>query len=127
MSVYVLEMGRPVKIKDLAETMIQLAGLEIGRDIEVKMTGLRPGERLDELLLADSEHQVDADCPGIFGVETGRIPLGVVNEQIAQIEAATETGDRNALYQALKSIEDAIVHTPAAGQEPASNVHRLHS
>lgn len=123
MSVYVLEMGRPVKIKDLAETMIQLAGLEVGRDIEVKMTGLRPGERLDELLLAESERQTDADCPGIFGVETGQIALKVMREQIEFIEASIDTGDRNTLYQALKTVEDSIDHTPIA---PGATVHQLH-
>jgi len=132
MSVYVLEMGRPVKIKDLAETMIQLAGLEIGRDIDIKMTGLRPGERLDELLLAESERQVDADCPGIFGVETGKIPLAVMEEQIRVIEAAIETGDRNVLYKTLQTIEANIDYAPAALTDAAlaesgSNVHRLHS
>jgi hypothetical protein len=44
-SVYVLEMGQPVKIVDLAERMIRLSGLEPGRDIEVVFSGIRPGER----------------------------------------------------------------------------------
>ena len=45
-SVYVLNMGHPVKIVDLAERMIRLSGLEPGHDIEIVFTGMRPGERL---------------------------------------------------------------------------------
>ena len=114
--------GRPVKIKDLAETMIHLAGLEIGRDIEVKMTGLRPGERLDELLLAESERQVDADCPGIFGVETGNIKLAVMQQQIDVVEAALDSGDRNTLYHALKTIEEN--HRTCAGDFNKRRIQR---
>ena len=48
-SVYVLNMGQPVRIVDLAERMIELSGLQVGRDIEIVFTGVRPGERLNEI------------------------------------------------------------------------------
>src|SRR6266566_249182 len=51
-AVYVLNMGQPVRIVDLAERMIRLSGLEPGRDIEIKFIGIRPGERLHEILFA---------------------------------------------------------------------------
>ena len=54
-SVYVLNMGQPVKIVDLAERMIRLAGLEPGRDIDIVFTGTRPGERMQEVLFARGE------------------------------------------------------------------------
>ena len=54
-SVYVLNMGQPVKIVDLAERMIRLSGLEPGRDIDIIFTGIRPGERLHEILFAREE------------------------------------------------------------------------
>ncbi|WP_280671317.1 nucleoside-diphosphate sugar epimerase/dehydratase [Dysgonomonas sp. PH5-37] len=53
--IYVFDMGEPVKIMDLAKRMIELAGLRLGRDIDIKVTGLRPGEKLYEELLNDSE------------------------------------------------------------------------
>ncbi|MBD65311.1 MAG: hypothetical protein CME62_08890 [Halobacteriovoraceae bacterium] len=53
--IFVLDMGDPVKIYDLAKQMITLAGLNIGEDIEIKFTGLRPGEKLFEELLTDTE------------------------------------------------------------------------
>jgi FlaA1/EpsC-like NDP-sugar epimerase len=54
-SVYLLNMGQPVKIVDLAERIIRLSGLEPGRDIQITFTGIRPGERLHEILFARDE------------------------------------------------------------------------
>lgn len=54
--IFVFDMGEPVKIKNLAEEMIRLAGLKVGHDIEIKYTGLRPGEKLTEELLASKEN-----------------------------------------------------------------------
>ena len=68
-SVYVLNMGQPVKIVDLAERMIRLAGLEPGRDIDIVFTGARPGERMQEILFAREEPMVDI---GIVGVVAAR-------------------------------------------------------
>lgn len=55
--ILVFDMGQPVKIVDLAKRMVQLSGLEIGKDIEIKYTGLRPGEKLYEELLSDKENR----------------------------------------------------------------------
>jgi FlaA1/EpsC-like NDP-sugar epimerase len=54
--IYVFDMGESVKIIDLAKKMIRLSGLELGKDIEIKITGLRPGEKLYEELLAKDEN-----------------------------------------------------------------------
>src|SRR5882724_2794439 len=58
-SVYVLNMGQPVKIVDLAERMIKLSGLQPGHDIDIVFTGMRPGERLNEILFAFEEETVE--------------------------------------------------------------------
>src|SRR4051794_9636191 len=58
-SVYVLNMGQPVRIVDLAERMIRLSGLQPGHDIEIAFTGMRPGERLNEFLFANEEPMVE--------------------------------------------------------------------
>ena len=68
-SVYVLNMGQPVKISDLAERMIRLSGLEPGRDIQIVFTGIRPGERLNEILFAREEANSGI---GISGVVAAR-------------------------------------------------------
>jgi FlaA1/EpsC-like NDP-sugar epimerase len=54
--VFVFDMGQPVKIIDLAKRMIQLSGLVLGRDINIEVSGLRPGEKLYEELLASEEN-----------------------------------------------------------------------
>ncbi len=56
--VFVLDMGEPVKIVDLAKDMIRLSGLELGRDIEIVFTGMRPGEKLHEEIFFDEESMV---------------------------------------------------------------------
>ena len=60
------DMGESVKIIDLAKKMIQLSGLELGKDIEIKITGLRPGEKLYEELLAKEENTLPTHHPQIL-------------------------------------------------------------
>lgn len=64
--IFVFDMGSPVKIVDLATRMIELAGLTPGKDIDISFTGLRPGEKLYEELLATKENTVPTDNPKIF-------------------------------------------------------------
>jgi FlaA1/EpsC-like NDP-sugar epimerase len=64
--IFVFNMGKPVKIVDLAKKMIQLSGLEIGKDIEIAFTGLRPGEKLYEELLAQEENTIPTHHPQIL-------------------------------------------------------------
>ena len=64
--IFVFDMGESVKIIDLAKKMIQLSGLELGKDIEIKVTGLRPGEKLYEELLAEEENTIPTHHPLIL-------------------------------------------------------------
>ena len=64
--IFVFDMGESVKIIDLAKKMIQLSGLELGKDIEIKVTGLRPGEKLYEELLAEEENTIQTHHPLIL-------------------------------------------------------------
>lgn len=64
--IFVFDMGTPVKIADLARRMIELAGLVPGKDIEIKYTGLRPGEKLYEELLATKENTLPTENEKIF-------------------------------------------------------------
>jgi FlaA1/EpsC-like NDP-sugar epimerase len=64
--IFVFDMGESVKIIDLAKKMIQLSGMELGKDIEIKITGLRPGEKLYEELLAKEENTLTTHHPQIL-------------------------------------------------------------
>jgi FlaA1/EpsC-like NDP-sugar epimerase len=66
---YLLDMGDPVRIQDLAEQMIRFYGFEPGRDIKIEYIGLRPGERIDEQLWGSNEIPVETEHPRIRRVE----------------------------------------------------------
>jgi O-antigen biosynthesis protein WbqV len=102
-SVYVLNMGQPVKILDLAERMIRLSGLEPGRDIHIEFVGTRPGERLNEILFARGEEA--SDGIGISGIVAARPvapSLEVVRTWLARLESAVAHEERAAI--------DAVLH-----------------
>ena len=64
--IFVFDMGKPIKIEDLAKKMIKLSGLQEGKDIEIKVTGLRPGEKLFEELLSEEENTIPTHHPKIL-------------------------------------------------------------
>ena len=64
--IFVLDMGQPVKIVDLAKQMIELSGFKVGDDIEIKFTGLKPGEKLFEELQHKTEQYTATDHPRIM-------------------------------------------------------------
>jgi FlaA1/EpsC-like NDP-sugar epimerase len=101
-SVYVLEMGQPVKIVDLAERMIRMSGLEPGLDIEVVFTGMRPGERLNEILFASEEPTVDIGIAGIMAAKPNEPPMQTLRKWLADLEAAIAANDRATIKAVLK-------------------------
>lgn len=64
--IFVLDMGEPIRIMDLAEQMIRLAGLKPGKDIRIDITGIRPGEKLYEEVFHGAEPPVATECPGVL-------------------------------------------------------------
>jgi FlaA1/EpsC-like NDP-sugar epimerase len=101
-SVYVLNMGQPVRIVDLAERMIRLSGLEPGRDIEIAFTGVRPGERLNEILFAADEPTADIGIAGIVAARPVSPGLDTLRGRLAALEQALRRNDREAIYRALQ-------------------------
>ena len=96
-AVYVLKMGQPVRIRELAERMIRLAGFEPGEDIEIQVTGARPGERLNEILFAREEPRVQlAGIDGVMAAKPVFADRPVLEGWISRLRAAVETGDRSA-------------------------------
>jgi O-antigen biosynthesis protein WbqV len=101
-SIYVLNMGQPVKIVQLAERIIRLSGLEPGRDIEIKFTGIRPGERLHEILFAREEETVEIGIPGIVAAKPVQPSLVTVRAWMATLEQAIAANERAAVYTVLR-------------------------
>jgi FlaA1/EpsC-like NDP-sugar epimerase len=101
-SVYVLNMGQPVKIVDLAERMIRLSGLEPGHDIEIEFTGMRPGERLHEILFATEEPPVQIGVAGIMAAKPNEPPMQSLRRWISALEQAIASDDRSTIRSILK-------------------------
>jgi FlaA1/EpsC-like NDP-sugar epimerase len=86
--VFVLDMGEPVKVLDLATDLIRLSGLEVGTDIEIRFTGTRPGEKLYEELFFDGESAVATDHPKVLRARNGTLPIGMSTVVDVLLEAA---------------------------------------
>ena len=101
---FVLDMGQPVKILDLAESMVRLSGFEPYKDIDIIETGLRPGEKLYEELLVNKDEMTKTSNEKIF-IETDTVPS---REEIAsaleKLKAACDTCDDETVRKALQEI-----------------------
>lgn len=101
-SVYVLNMGQPVKIVDLAERIIRLSGLQPGYDIEIVFTGVRPGERLNEILFAHEEPTADIGIAGIVAARPNEPPLDTLQRWLSTLEKAVGSEQRSVIVSVLK-------------------------
>jgi O-antigen biosynthesis protein WbqV len=108
-SVYVLNMGQPVRIADLAERMIRLVGLEPGRDIDVVFSGIRPGERLNEILFAPDETTAEIGIPGIVATRPVRPTLDELRRQLGELTDALASNDRDAVFRLL-NLSNLAIH-----------------
>lgn len=101
--IFVFDMGESVKIIDLARKMIQLSGLEEGKDIEIRITGLRPGEKLFEELLAAEENTVSTHHPKILKAKVREADL-MMKEKIAQLVELFQTQQNDLMVSKMKEI-----------------------
>jgi O-antigen biosynthesis protein WbqV len=114
-SVYVLKMGQPVRIYELAERMIRLAGSEPGEDIEISVTGTRPGERLHEILFAREEPRAEIGIDGVMAAKPIFADRARVDLWLDRLSRAVAAGDRNAAEQVF---EEAIPEFKRRLQSP---------
>ncbi len=108
--IFILDMGEPVKIMDLAKNFIKLSGLELGKDIDINVTGLRPGEKLYEELLLNEEGLQTTACEKIH---IGQ-PLNLSFESLLpKLEVLKESlYDEDTLKAAIKDIVPTYTYTP---------------
>lgn len=102
--ILMFDMGKPVRIADLAFSMIRLSGLEPDKDIKIVYTGLRPGEKLYEELLYDKEKGQPTHHPKISIAKVRYNRMADVVEQLANLSQANESHDKMVLVAALKKM-----------------------
>jgi FlaA1/EpsC-like NDP-sugar epimerase len=102
--IFLFDMGKPVKIIDLAKKMIRLSGLEIDKDIQIKFTGLRPGEKLYEELLNDSENTLPTHHPQIMIGKVRQYDFDPISKEIDELIELFNQQDNMAIVKKMKSI-----------------------
>jgi FlaA1/EpsC-like NDP-sugar epimerase len=118
-SMYVLDMGRPVRIVDLAEGLIRQAGLEPGRDVAITFTGIRPGEKLNEILFADDEPASGSAVPGIMTARPKARRLMGLRHALDELKWAVDRGNRDAAWAAMAADRDQVMAGPATAPTQA--------
>ena len=102
--IFVFDMGRSVKIVDLAKRMIRLSGLELDKDIRIEFTGLRPGEKLFEELLNKEENTMGTHHHKILIANIRHYEKPMVDEAISQLKEALNRQDAFELVKVLKDV-----------------------
>ena len=103
-STFLLDMGEPVKIYDLAVQMIKLSGLELGHDINITITGLRPGEKLYEELLIDKTKNIPTQHPKIFSAKESFVPWATLSSVLERLFQIAKDGSSEEVARELQKI-----------------------
>ena len=104
--IFVLDMGEPIKIVDIARRIIRAAGLVPDIDIKIEFVGLRPGEKLFEELFDAGEERLPSSLPGIFEAEPHPVPLPVLQAVFQQLERLARDSDEGAIRSVMRSVVD---------------------
>ncbi|MDA0307006.1 MAG: nucleoside-diphosphate sugar epimerase/dehydratase [Proteobacteria bacterium] len=102
--IFVLEMGEPIRIMDLAEQMIRLAGLNPGKDIKIEITGVRPGEKLFEEVFHGAEPPVATGCPGVLLAAPRVTSLDELRGDLDELSRACQGGDVEKITTQIKKL-----------------------
>jgi FlaA1/EpsC-like NDP-sugar epimerase len=124
--VFVLEMGDPVRIFDLAQRMIRLAGRRVGSDVEIRVVGMRPGEKLVEELHEPDEELLATEHPSVHKIEPRTVDAAEVDEALDRLSWFADQGDETALRESLFRLASgrSVIVLPSQRPEPAT-VHQI--
>jgi O-antigen biosynthesis protein WbqV len=122
-TLYVLDMGEPVRIIDLAEKMIRMKGMTPGQDILVRITGPRPGEKLTETVFYEKEQVQQTEVDGVLEVARGKSPpIGEVQARLDAIITYAARRDPQANLLMMKALAPELFAEDPWGEHPA-HVH----
>jgi FlaA1/EpsC-like NDP-sugar epimerase len=117
--VFMLDMGEPVKILDLARDLIELSGLQVGRDIDIVVTGIRPGEKLyEELFVPGETYQPTAHPKVLIAAQASQRPTEGLSLALDALAAAAQANDDAAILAGLMRLVPEF--TPARNHEDGS-------
>jgi len=102
--IFIFDMGQSVKIIDVAKNMIKLSGLTLGKDIQIEITGLRPGEKLYEELLNDSENTIPTYHPKIKIANVQEYEREYIESEFAQLFTCCKQHDHLQLVAQIKNM-----------------------
>lgn len=100
--IFIFDMGKSVKIVDLAKKMIKLSGLELGKDIQIVFTGLRPGEKLFEELLNDAENAIPTHHSQIMKAKVAEVEYAYISSKIDELIALFDLQDNSKIVSLMK-------------------------
>ena len=123
--IFVLDMGEPVRILDLAKRMIEAHGFKPGEDIQIKFSGLRPGEKLFEEMFLDTDKLVKTGADGVLLASPAMIDLPLLSPRFGDVIESAIDGDQASLDEAVHHLVPEFSPTDArdaqAESKPSSN------
>lgn len=102
--IFILKMGEPVRILDMAKNLILLNGLEPDKDIGIKYTGIRPGEKLSEDLAEDADGSIDSPHPRIMQLKNDRAAAEVVDKAFGDLSELCKQADARQVLERLRRL-----------------------
>jgi FlaA1/EpsC-like NDP-sugar epimerase len=102
--IFIFDMGKSIKVIDVAKNMIRLSGLEVGKDIQIKYVGLRPGEKLYEELLCDKENTLPTYHPKIMIAKVVHNEYNTMLDHLNQFEKLIKTQNNIEIVKLMKRI-----------------------
>ncbi len=117
--IFVLDMGEPVKVIDIARRMIRLAGFTPDQDIEIKIIGCRPGEKLYEELFDETDKRIMSPVPGVLGAVPKPIPLPTLRNAFARLQRHAERGNDQAVVAVMRELLPRYEHEAGNTKSPA--------
>jgi FlaA1/EpsC-like NDP-sugar epimerase len=103
-AIFMLEMGEPVKIVDLARNLIELSGFKVGEDIEIVFTGMRQGEKVEEVLLCDQEDLVPTSFDKIRIQKRNNYDPDRIERFIHNLKSNVDLGNVKQVYNDVKEL-----------------------